>query len=77
MSRQVVIGLKLDVEFIRLLKLNVGMHGNNEPDVSAVLAKVVLMEARGAFPEQVHAAIPINWRDLIEVVESAREVIES
>lgn len=80
-TKKVTVALKVDSEFVKLLNLNVnlkagGMADLSGRDVAGVLAGVFLLEARGATPEQVHAAIPQNWRAHIEAVGDLRVVEE-
>ena len=81
MSKRVRVTLDVDTSFISLLNANIGLSGgmnsDKERDVAGVLAVVFLMEARGAFPEQVHAAIPHKWRPHIEAVSDMRQVTEA
>lgn len=75
MSKRVRITLELSESFIRLLHGHVGLTGGlalerRESDVAGVLARVVLAEASGAFPEQV--CIPPPWRPDIEAVHDER-----
>ena len=77
----VTVGLRVDSEFVKLLNLNVGLKGGSpldlgDRDVAGVLAGVFLLEARGATEEQVHMAIPPQWRPHIEAVSAMRIVEE-
>jgi hypothetical protein len=38
------------------------------------VAAIILAEARGALPKQVHMAIPHEWRPNIEAIHDARKV---
>ncbi len=84
MSKRVVVAIEVDEHFVRLLNAQValsprglrGLEGSRSDTPSEVLARVALLEARGAFPEQIHAAIPNEWRPHIEVVSDLRRVKE-
>ena len=80
--KRVRVTLEVDEEFVKLLNLNVcvqtgGYAELEKRDVTGVLAGVVLLEARGALPEQIHAAIPPAWRPHIEVISENRLVKSS
>ncbi len=83
MAKRVQVTVEVSEHFLRMLKATVALSGwgnLTEPyrphTAAAVLAVVVLNEARGAFPEQVHAQIPHEWRSDIEAVSEQRKVIE-
>lgn len=82
MSKRVRLTLELDAHFIRLLNANMHLSGLMKDDglhvldVRAVLARVVLAEARGAPSEQVHALTPVEWRGHIDVLPDERQVFE-
>lgn len=79
--KRVRICLKLDEYSVRLLNAQVMLKGLG-PDLDRqhspmeVLAVVVLAEARGAFPEQVHLLTPPEWRPHLEAVHRMRTVVE-
>ena len=81
-SKRVTVAITLDAQFVRLLSANVELQmpgcisGNYHKQMtpSQVLALVVLLEARGAPEEQVHAATPPEWRPNIEAVHALRKV---
>ena len=79
-EKVVEITLRLDAQFVRLLAANVGLSGGLVPDgpqtPPSVLARAVLAEARGAYPAQVAAVIPPEWRSNIDVVSDKRKVYE-
>ncbi len=84
MSKRVQVTVEVSEHFIVMLKATVGLSGwgnlakpYRPHTAAAVLAVVVLNEARGAFPEQVHAQIPHEWRPDIEAVSEQRKVIEA
>ena len=82
MSKKVVIGIELSSSFVSLLRANLTLGGyvkNGDPqpkkmDPTHVLAVVVLGEAMGAYPEDIWARIPFEFRPDIDVVPSARKV---
>jgi len=82
MSKRVRLTLELDAHFIRILNANMHLSGLMKDDglhvldVRAVLARVVLAEARGAPSEQVHALTPLEWRGHIDVLPELRKVFE-
>jgi len=79
MLRTVTIALKLDMEFVKLLNLSVGLGRLREKDELTPidqLALTVLAEARGGLEEEVHATILPAWRPHIEVVSRLRQVEE-
>lgn len=79
--KQVTVGIKIDSHFVRLLHTCVGLKQLG-PDLDRqhtpmeVLAVVILAEARGALPEQIHLLIPPEWRPHIEAVTEMRKVKE-
>jgi len=77
MAKHVTIGLRMDNEFIALLKANVELARLRDKDQltpSQQLALLVLAEARGAHEEQVHQCILPEWRPHIEAVSEIRKV---
>lgn len=79
MTKHVTIGIRMDTEFVSLLKTNVELsrlHEKDELQPINQLALLVLAEARGAHEEQVHASILHTWRPHIEVVSEIRKVEE-
>ena len=80
MAKRVRISIEVSESFIRLLNAKVQLGGyhddDRELDPAAVLALVVLGEARGALPEQIHAKIPPQWRPDIEAVHCERRVFD-
>lgn len=79
--KRVRICLELDEHFVRLLNAQVMLKGLG-PDLDRqhspmeVLAVVVLAEARGAVPLQVHLLTPPEWRPHLEALPPLRAVIE-
>lgn len=77
MKRTCTVGLRVDDEFLRVLKVAVELshlRDKDELDVIEQLALVVYLEARGALEEEVHAAILPVWRPYIETVPELRRV---
>lgn len=83
-KKRVQVTIEISEHFLRLLKAQVGLNnwsnmaepyprGGHTP--AAALAVVVLAEARGAFPEQVHALTPMEWRPDIEAISAQRKVL--
>lgn len=77
--KRVRLALSVDEHFIRLLNGQVGLSGGFDgPDRQMTpgeqLARVVLLEARGAPEAQVHRYIRPEWRPHIEAVGDLREV---
>jgi len=83
--KHVTISLRLDSDFVKHLnfamslkhpKWHEGDYSGASGQITAIdcIAAVALAEARGAFPEQVHMAIPMEWRPHIEAVHDARIV---
>ncbi len=80
MPKHVTVAVKMDSEFVRLLNANVRLSdltNRDEMTPAQQLALIVLMEARGAQEEQIHAAILPAWRPSIEVVHELRKVEET
>lgn len=78
-TKRVTVAVNMDLEFVRLLKANVELRGLREKDeltATDQLALTVLAEARGAYPEQVHATILPTWRPHFEAVGELRKVTE-
>jgi hypothetical protein len=80
--KRVTVTLELSEHFIKMLQVTCQMSrliGSEQKDrltALGVLGAVVLGEARGAFPEQIHAMTPIEWRDHIEPMSDKRSVRE-
>lgn len=84
--KKVRITLELDDQFIRLLNANVNLSGammsslkgdpTRQLSPKEVLAIMVLGEARGATEEQLHAALPLEWRSNLELIHSERQVFQ-
>lgn len=83
MSRKhVTVAIRMDSEFVKILNTHVqlahpgALSGDADKQLTpgAVLAVAILAEARGALPEQVHMAIPHEWRPHFEVLHDARKV---
>lgn len=86
--KTVTIGITMDVEFVRLLNAACGLSGLTPGSSKAYtertrqltpieqLAAVAICEARGALPEQTHAAIMPEWRPHIWAAEELRSVEE-
>ncbi len=86
MSKTVRLTLELKESYVKLLDFRM----NSQPSVHAlltsreggqidtldVLGMLVLMEARGSFPEEIHAATPLEWRNELCLIHDQREVIE-
>lgn len=75
--KKVTLSIKLDSTFVNLLNVSVQLGQLRKKDqLTAIeqLALVVLGEARGALPEQIHATILSEWRPNIEVLHDARVV---
>lgn len=81
MAKRVRICLELDEHFVRLLNAQaVGLKGlgpdlNRQHSPMEALAVVVLAEARGAWPEQVHLLTPPEWRPHLGAVPRLRRVL--
>lgn len=74
--KRVTVGVKMDEEFVALLNANVQLSDlRNKDELSPMqqLALLVLMEARGATEEDVHAGILHAWRPHIEAVSDIRK----
>ena len=82
MSKRVRLTLDVSAHFVRMLQAScqmgrlVGSEQKDRMTALEVLGVVVLGEARGALPEQIHASTPIEWRDEIESVTDERKVRE-
>ena len=77
MRKQVTIGIRMDSEFLALLRANVELSKLGDKDELQPidqLALICLLEARGAAEDQVHAAIIPAWRANIEAVHELRKV---
>lgn len=77
--KRVRIALEMDLHFVSMLRATVGLKGlgpdlNRQHTALEVLGVIVLAEARGALPEQVHLLCPPEWRPHIEAVTDARHV---
>ena len=91
MSKRVRITLEMDTEFIHMLDVacglgKLGLYNKCAEDSGeslaahapvGALAGLVLAEARGATEDQVHAAIPLEWRAHIWAVSEERKVTET
>lgn len=82
--KRVRITIELDEHFIRLLnaQIRIGGYGNcnenyRQHTPAMALAVAALYEARGGYPEQVHAQIPHEWRPHLEVIHDERKVFEA
>lgn len=81
MGKKVRVTIEVDEQFVRLLKANVQLSGlgnlrelAKQHQPMAVLGVVVLLEAMGQTPENIHAETPIEWRNNIEAISSERRV---
>ena len=75
--KTVTIGLKVDMEFVRLLNANVQLSNLRQKDEMQPidqLALIALIEMRGGLEEDVHAVTLHAWRDHITVVPEFRKV---
>jgi hypothetical protein len=68
MLKRVRVTVELPASFVGMLDTSMHMKAATEDDISkldaaGILAWMVLMEARGATPEQIHAMTPPAWRD--------------
>ena len=74
-EKRVRVTVELPESFIRLLNAKAGLQGwvdwlpdspgesyPRELDTGAVLAWLILLEARGELEERIHAATPVMWR---------------
>ena len=80
MAKRVTVAIKMDSTFIRLLNANVELsqlRDKDEMTPAQQLALLVLLEARGATENEVHAAILQAWRPNIEAVSEMRSVEET
>lgn len=85
-EKRVRITLELDSQFIRLLNANVNLSGammstlkgdpTRQLSPKEVLAIMILGEARGATEEQLHAALPLEWRSNLELIHNERRVYQ-
>lgn len=76
-EKQVTVAIKMDSHFVRLLMANVQLShlaDKDELTPAEQLALTIMLEARGAAPEQVHSSILQQWRPHLEVVEELRKV---
>ena len=79
MRKQVTIGIRMDTEFISLLRASVELGRLREKDEMTPIDQLALLayaEARGAFEEEVHSMILPTWRPHIEAVSELRKVVE-
>jgi hypothetical protein len=80
--KRVRVTIEVSSHFVKMLQATcqaerlIGEHQKDRLTALGALGAVVLGEARGAFPEQIHAMTPIEWRDHIEPVSEARVVTE-
>lgn len=80
--KHVTIAIRMDSEFVKHLNLSAHLKYPKlltegvDKQITAMecLAILALLEARGALPEQVHMAIPHEWRPHIEAVSDKRVV---
>jgi hypothetical protein len=83
MSKRVTVTIEVSEHFVRMLQAScqmgrlVGADQKDKLTALQVLGVVVLGEARGALPEQIHIMTPIEWRNDIEPVTEARIVRET
>ena len=68
MLKKVRVTVELPASFVGMLDVSMHMKAMTEDDISrldaaGILAWMVLMEAKGATPEQIHAMTPPAWRD--------------
>ena len=82
-NKRVTIAIEMDSHFIRMLKTTTHLRGlgNDKEEyknhtAADALAVVVLAEAIGAIPEQVHSLTPIEWRPHIQAISDYRKVKE-
>lgn len=84
-KKKVKVVLEVDDTFVRLLQANVQLSGwlgepppnrRGQLTASAVLAVLVLGEARGATEEQIDEKMPDEWRGHIQVLHAERAVRE-
>ena len=77
MAKQVTVAVKIDSHFVSILNASVELNQLRHRDQLTPidqLALLVLAEARGAFPEEVHAITLHEWRPHIEVLHDMRKV---
>ncbi len=77
--KKVTLSIRVDSQFVNLLNVSVQLGRLRDKDqLTAIdqLALVVLGEARGALPEQIHAALLPEWRSTHEALHDARIVEE-
>jgi hypothetical protein len=79
--KRVQIVIEMDEHFVRLLNAQltlkkIGPNSDKQLSPMEVLAVVALAEARGAYPEEIHAMTPIEWRPHIEAITKSRLVKE-
>ena len=80
MTKHVTIGIRMDSEFVSLLRASVELSGlRHKDELTPIqqLALLALAEARGAHEEEVHILILPTWRPHIETVSELRKVEES
>ena len=83
MAKKVRVTVELPSKFVSILNTSLHMKAPIEDDIckldaAGILAWLVLAEARGAPPEQIHAMTPPMWRDSDspELVHDERRVYE-
>ena len=90
MSKKVTVAIELSESMVKLLNANITMgaggageclrEGNGfargDVDARAVVAMVVLCEARGGREEETLSCIPLMWKDDIRPVCDLRTVVE-
>lgn len=78
--KRVRLTIEVDSHFVTLLHANVMLTGGLRPGerltASAVLARVVLAEARGGLPEQIEEIIPEEWSGNLRAICEERKVFE-
>lgn len=85
-NKVVRLTIEMDAQFIALLHANcqlseaIRKQMQDDParqlDPKEVLAMLVLAEARGGTPEQIHAMTPLDWRAILELLHDERQVFE-
>lgn len=86
-EKRVRVTVELPEGFIRLLAAKAGLskwkeralgeHGESQLDSGDVLAWLILLEARGAYENDIHALTPMMWRNGgPELIHDERKVIE-
>lgn len=79
LNKRVTVAVTMDMEFVRMLSASVTLSNlGNKDEITAIdqLALTILLEARGAHEEQVHASILPVWRPHLEVASELRKVEE-